>query len=203
MEWSILLATRFEDQRNLNFQKLNFQTNVQCSLQQFPNRFLTFSVCSLQYEVLLPCCHVIEKDVLENMAWWPIWLSSLLVVSSSLAFSTFTLSMSRSSWSKDLTLKIFSDEVTSRSPIKNPPPLSCRHFHLSFTGGKELCKWVDIGFHITEKRLNGIIQDPKSFRISTCREIVLFTDWVKDSVRVKLCKLAFRYILTFMALRTC
>ena len=48
-----------------------------------------------------------------------VWLSNLLVVSSSLVLSTFPLSMSRPSFSKDL---VFSDEVRSHSPTKNLPP---------------------------------------------------------------------------------
>ena len=52
----------------------------------------------------------------------PVLLSSLLVVSSLLVLSTFTLSKSRYSLSKNLILIIFSDEVTSRSPTKNFPP---------------------------------------------------------------------------------
>ena len=68
-----------------------------------------------------------EKDTML------VWLISLLVVSSSLVLSTYTLSISRYSLSKDLLLIIFSDEVTSRSPAKNLSPLMrrfCRN-HLS------------------------------------------------------------------------
>ena len=65
----------------------------------------------------------------------PPWLSSLLVVSSWLVLSIFTLSMSRSSLSKDLILIIFPNEVTSRSPIKNLPPLICRYCSIRLPRG--------------------------------------------------------------------
>ena len=63
----------------------------------------------------------------EEQDTMPVWLHSLLVVSSSLVLPFFTLSMSRSSLSKDLILIILSDEVTSRSPTKNLPPLIWRY----------------------------------------------------------------------------
>ena len=99
----------------------------------------------------------------------PVWLSSLLVVSSLLVLSTFTLSKSRYSLSKNLILIIFSDEVTSRSPTKNFPPHICPYCAIRFSR-ESLWKLVKTKSYPSPSK--SLISDARQRRVLTSVALV-------------------------------
>ena len=96
-----------------------------------------------------------------------VWLSDLLVVSSSLVLSTFTLSMSRPSLSKDL---VFSDEVRSHSPNKNLPPFIRWHCLNWLSRGSLWNLGVDTKSYSSPKKSS--ISDARQRRVLTCAKLV-------------------------------
>ena len=100
----------------------------------------------------------------------PVWLSSLLVVSSLLVLSTFTLSKSRYSLSKNLILIIFLDEVTSRSPTKNFPPHICPHFAIRLS--KESLWKLDVKTKSYPSPSKSLTSDARQRRVLTSVALV-------------------------------